>query len=535
MDATNSTHSKKQIAFALWSIFLAYLVYSYYVQTPGIAAPRIAADLDGMWIYAWGISIPGLGLAFGTILFGKLSDIFGRQRIMLISLGIFIAGAIASALSPTYIVLIIARTIMAIGQGAISPLVFSVIGDIYPPSERGKWIGLLNIPTGIFALSGSILGGLLVDTLGWRCIFWFGIPLLLLCFFITLGMPALIQKTTRKIDTPGIVTVAIASSTLILGFSLAGTMYPWGSFKVIGLLIISVIFWALFLKVESVAEEPIVDLKVLRNRVFMTVSTASFLSFFGLMAMAVYFPLLLQGIQGMSALESGWMVTPLNVLMAFVGVPIGFLLSHTKRYKWIFISGYTLLTITMIGMIFYDASTPIKWGIVATLIGGLGCGSIPTVNTLVIQCAIPKRFLGVAMGAFFFSISMGVAIAPAILGSAMSIQYNKSLKTTLPATLIQTADEKTMNTLGNPRVLLSEEGMVSLKEALVKSGDEGLALLQQTIQGIRTSMEAGFKVVFIIAAITMLLGLLLIMTIPEISLDSVAEEEGSQQSAVVNG
>lgn len=519
LQAFETTYTRKQVAFSLGSIFLAYLVYSYYVQTPGIAAPRIAADLDGMALYAWGVSIPGLGLAFGTILFGKLSDIYGRRSMLLLALGILVGGAVACALSPTFIFLIIARTALSIGQGAVAPIVFSVVGDIYPPAERGKWIGLLNIPTGVFALTGPPLGGFLVDTLSWRHIFWWGIPLLAITIIATAGMPALIQSVTKKIDFSGIATVAVASTTLILGLSFAGTTYPWGSVEVIGLLAVSALFWILFLKAESKAEEPILDLKVLRNRIFLTASGAGFLSFFAITAMMVYYPLMLQGMQGVSATNSGYIVMPLGLLMSFFGVPVGFLISRTKRYKWMYLVSYALLTATMSGMVFYDSSTPLIWGILAAIIGGIGFGSIPTINTLVIQCAIPKRLLGVAMGALFFSISMGVAIAPAILGSAMNIQYNNTLKATLPAGLDQSSDEATMTSLGNPRVLLSDSAMASLKERLAPIG-----LLDETVQSIRSSMDAGLKAVFLIGALAMLAALLLILTIPEIPIDRVADE-----------
>ncbi len=134
--ADEPTYTKKQMFVALSSVFLVYLVYSYYIQAPGTAAPKMAAELDGMPLYSWAVSIPGLGLAFGTLLVGKLSDIFGRRLMMLGSLGIFLIGAVLSALSPTYVFLIAARTILCLGQGALAPLVFSVVGDMFAPADR---------------------------------------------------------------------------------------------------------------------------------------------------------------------------------------------------------------------------------------------------------------------------------------------------------------------------------------------------------------------------------------------------------------
>jgi MFS family permease len=512
-------YTKKQIFLALASVFLVQLVFSYYVQTPGTAAPRMAAELDGMALYSWSVSIPGLGLAFGTLLAGKLSDIFGRRLMMQLCLGIFTLGAVLSALSPTYVFLIVARTVLCLGQGALAPLVYSVVGDMFSPAERGRWVGLLNIPTGVFAVFGPALGGWLVDYMSWRHIFWWGVPLLLLSFVITLGMPTLVQGAARKIDVQGSMTVAIASSTLIFGLSFAGTTYPWGSVTVISLLLISLVFWILFLRAETKAAEPILDPTVLTNRPFITASGAGFLSFFGMVGVTLYYPLLLQGIQGISATRSGLVLTPFGVLMAFIGVPVGFLLARTRHYKWLYVVGYGLFSVDMICMIFYNSETPILWGVILATVGGLGLGAIPTINTLVIQRAVPKRLMGVAMGALFFSISMGVAIAPAVLGSAMNIQYNRALKESLPAELTRVADQATLATLGNPRVLLSEPAMNALRDMLSARGENGQALLKTTVEAIRNSMEAGLRAVFIIGALTMLGSFILISTIPEISMN----------------
>jgi MFS family permease len=299
------SYSRKQVFMALATVFLVYLTYSYYIQTPGIAAPKMAADLDGMALYSWSVSIPGLGLAFGTLLVGKLSDIYGRRSMMLASLAIFLLGAVMSALSPTFV----------------------------------------------------------------------------------------------------------------------------------------------------------------------------------------------------------------------------FLIARTKHYRWLYIVGYAIITAVMFGMIFFDSNTPVFWGLVVSTLAGLGLGAIPTINTLVVQYAVPKRLLGVAMGALFFGISMGVAVAPAVLGSAMNIQYNSTLQASLPAALTQVADEATMTSLGNPRVLLSEPAMIALRETLGKRGADGQKLFEQTVQAIRTAMEAGLRAVFIIGAVTMLLSFLLIATVPEIAMEDIVEEK----------
>jgi MFS family permease len=277
--------------------------------------------------------------------------------------------------------------------------------------------------------------------------------------------------------------------------------------------------------VEAGAAEPILDLQVLKNRTFLTIASACLLSSFGMVGMMIYYPLLIQGVQNVSATVTGQMMTPGNVLMNFFGVPAGFLLARTKRYKWMFLSGYGLTVVIMFTLIFFNAATPRILAIAAFTLAGMGMGTIPTLNTLVAQYAVPRRLLGVATGALYFIVMLGQAISPAIMGSAMNMKYNDTLKASLPAEVSQLADKATIASLGDSSVLLSNPAMKALETTIYKSSPNGKAVLDQTVSGIRVSMEAGLKVVFIIGAIMMLLTFLIICTIPQISIDAQVEDK----------
>jgi MFS family permease len=516
---------QKQIAFGLVAVFLTYFAHGYFIQILVPALPKIAADLDGMPWYSWGISIPHLGQAFAMLMVGKLSDMYGRRALLLISLVICLFGTVWSALSTTFMMLIIARTVLCIGQGALAPLCFSVLGDMFEPVERSKWAGLLNIPAGLFAIVGPTLGGWFVDNLSWRYIFWCGAPLLIICLGAVLfGLTGRTLHSAPKIDSRGALCAAIASSAMILAFSLAGTMYPWMSIQVIGLLAGSIVFGVLFIKAESRAKHPILDLQVLRNRSVVTVSSVCVLSAIGMIGVGIYLPLMMQGVQGISATLTGKIVTPGGILMAFLGVPTGFILARTKRYKWMYVLGYGLAMSAVCILVFFHSGTPAYAALVVNIISGLGIGAMPTINALVVQYSVPKRLLGVATSALFFFVMMGQSIAPAILGSAMNTRYNAVLKATLPAELAQLTNEATMTALGNPRVLLSQPAMASLRETLGNRRE----VLDQTVSAIRTSMESSLRIVFIIGAICMVLALLVICTIPEIAIDAQVKDKPAE-------
>ncbi len=518
--AAKDEHARKQITLGLISVFVINAVGAYFMQTRGVAMPKMAADLNGMAWYAWAVSMPGLAGAFVTLIFSRFSDMYGRRIMLLISLSLLLLGTILCAISPTFVFLIAASCLARFGSGAIGPLLLAVLGDMFPPVERSRWVGLLQIPSGLFALIGPSLGGWLVDNLSWRYIFWLGVPLLVICLAVApMGIPSAKDGRSRKIDVRGCLFVMIASSAAILGFSFAGTTYPWASVQVIGLITTAIVFLVLFLQAEFKADEPLLDPQVFMNRTFLIVVLSGLMSTFGMTAMNMYYPLFLQGVQGMSALRSGQILTPFGVLTAFVGVPTGFLLARTKRYKWMFVLSYAILTVVYFGAIFLTATTPMIWCAAVATMAGLGIGAVPVIKTLVVQFSVPKRLLAVATGAYFFSVAIGATIAPAILGSVMNVSYIRSLKATLPAEFYRAAGDELTTLLGNSRVLVSKQEMKALEKSFNKPGNGGKELFNKTVDAMRTSMEAGIRSVFLVGAVAMLVALLLIITIPVISMD----------------
>lgn len=418
---------------------------------------------------------------------------------------------------------------MSLGQGALPPLTFSVVGDLYPPTERSKWSGLLQIPAGIAAVVVPTFVGILTDKLSWRYFFWISVLLVLICgVFVLIGIPSLSKRTAHRIDFSGTCLLAVASSAMILAFSWAGNMYPWISTTILCLLGASAVSWIIFFWIEGKADEPMLDPQVLTNRTFLVAAIAALTSYFALLGVVMYFPLFLQGIQGTTATLSGQIVTPFSALMAFVGVPTGILLSRTKRYKSLYIIGYAILTVATFAMVAFTARTPFWLEVLVISLAGLGLGAIPTMNTLVAQFALPKRLLGVAVGAMFFFVFMGGAIAPAILGSAMNAVYAGTLQKSLPSELNRVADKATLESLADSKILLSQPAMDALEKAFGEFGDRGPAIFAATVQAIRNSLEAGLKMVFLIGAVTVLFSFLLIFAIPEVPIDVEVEDNKIQ-------
>ncbi len=452
-----SAAAEKKIAIGLTAVFVTYFSTLFFMNSVIIAQPKMVAEFNGMSLFSWLIALSALGMAVATLMFGKLSDMYGRRSILLVCLGLFFAGAVLSAISTSMIFVIVARVILALGQGALAPLCFSVIGDFFPPVQRARWSGLLNLPAVVAATIAPFLGGMITDSsMGWRGLFWVIAPVVLIAgSLVAFGIPGRMQKNEQKVDFPGILVMVIASAVLIFGFSWVNA--PDTRMMGIGLIVVSIIAWAGFIVVEKKAEVPILDPQVLFNRTFITAAGSAFMSFFGLVGVMIYSPVFAQDVMHVSPTVSGSMLTPYSMLFVFMGIPAGFFLAKTKKYKWILVTGYAIWSVAMFIMWSFTKDTPAWLFVATTALVGFSSGVMPTTNTLVVQFAVPKRFLGVTIGAFFFFAMMGMAIAPAILGLAQNSMPN---------------------------------------------------------------LETGLKQVFLIGAIGMIVSLLMVITIPEVSINT---------------
>lgn len=456
-----SAAAKRKVTLAVTAVFFTQFVSFLFINARNIAQPQMIAEFDGMALFSWLIALPALAGSTSTLLFGKLSDMYGRRAILLITMALFGMGLAFTTQVTSMPLLVVSATLMSIGHFPIIPLCFTAVGDLFSARELARWTGLLSLPTGIAALIGPVLGGILAESIfGWRALYWGTIPLLILAgVLVALTLPKYTRTTRPAIDVGGTLVMILATTTLIFGFSRLGMpgMAATGAI----LLVVSAVAWAGFIRVEERAAAPILDPQVLFNRTFLTAAVANFLSCFGLLGILAYSPIFVQEVMGISPTISGSMLTPYTVLAAFMGIPAGFLLARTGKYKWIYIVSYAIVTLCLFAMWRFTAATPIWVFVLVTTIAGLGLGTIPTINTLVAQFAVPRRLLGVAVSAMFFFQMLGLSVGPAILGIA---------------------------------------------------------------QNSAPDLESGLQLVFLVGAVAMVVSLVIILTIPEVSVDGEVVE-----------
>jgi EmrB/QacA subfamily drug resistance transporter len=433
------THAQK--VFTMVGALLGMLLAALDQTIVSTAGPAMQADLDiPASLYAW---ITTSYLVASTVLvpvYGKLSDGFGRRRILVIGIGIFLGGSVLCGLSQTTLQLILARAVQGAGSAALFISAFAVVADIFPPSERGKYQGLFGATFGLSSVVGPLVGGFLTDNFSWHWVFYVNLPVgAVALFFILTRMPPLRRPGVRvKVDVLGALALAVFTVPLLLAMSLgrgghaaadAGG-YPWGSPQILGMFALAAAGLAAFVLVERRAEQPILDLGLFRNRVFAVGNVAAFVNGAVFLGAIVFLPLFMVNVVGMSATRSGLTIMPLTMGIVAGNVLSGQLVSRLGRYKpLLLVAGVVLIAaFAVMGFTLSPSSTQGELTLKMVLIG-LGLGPAIPILTLAIQNAVRPEQVGVATSAATFFRQMGSTIGVALMGTVFGASLTTALET----------------------------------------------------------------------------------------------------------
>jgi EmrB/QacA subfamily drug resistance transporter len=459
----------------LMGIFLAALDQTIV----GTALPVIVSDLQGNEVYTWAFTSYLLTATISGPIYGKLSDIFGRRPIFIIGVSIFLLGSILCGLSQEMWQFIAFRGLQGLGAGALFPVALAIIGDIFAPSERGKYQGFFGAVFGLSTLLGPALGGFITDTWGWHWIFYVNVPIgAVVLFVIWRVLPTHHeQDADRHIDYVGAVLLAAALVPILIGFT-NKQFGEWTDPDVGGLIALGLLFAAIFVFAESRAKEPIVPLGLFRIRAFTASVMAFFLAAMGFFAAVVFLPRWFQVVLDSSATESGYQILPLLLGLIVAAVSTGQIVARTGRYKALTV--VALLT-TAVGLYLLtnlrpDTPLPLVWLWMG--ITGLGIGPTFAVFTLVVQNAVPVRSLGAATSNLTLFQQVGGTIGLAITGTL----FGSVLLEEIPRQM--TAD-------GVPAEITSQfaSGGASLNQLTAVGGDLGASILAQVPEQFRPLVE----------------------------------------------
>ena len=397
------------------------------------AGPAIQQDLGiSPSLYAW-LTTSYLVASTATVpLYGKLSDLLGRKPILLTGIVIFVFGSLLCAIAPTTLTLILARAVQGLGSAALFTSAFAVVGDLFPPAERGKYQGLFSAVFGLSSVVGPLVGGAITDAFGWHWVFLINVPLgALATLLIVLRMPMLRVERhgpRHPLDVAGAVLLIAAVVPLLLGLSLVhpegsvpGEGQGWDSPLILGLLGSALVFGVTFVWRERRAADPLLDLRLFRNRTFALANAANFLLGATFLSSIVFLPLFMVNVVGLSATGSGLTVTPLTLGIVAGNIASGQLVARLGRYKGLMLgSGLVLMGAFLIMGLTLDADATQASVTLKMVLVGIGLGPSMPLYTLAVQSSVPMRQLGVATSTSTFARNLGSTLGVAVMGTVFA-------------------------------------------------------------------------------------------------------------------
>ncbi|HET7142345.1 MAG TPA: MDR family MFS transporter [Candidatus Limnocylindria bacterium] len=519
--------SNKRLVAIMVGVLLGMLLSALDQTVVGTALPQIVADLGGLDHYSWVVTSYLLTSTVGVPIYGKLSDIYGRRIFFVGGMVVFLLGSALSGQSHTMTQLILFRGVQGLGAGAMMPIAIALIGDIFPPAERGKWQGLLMAVFGLATIVGPSLGGWLTDNWGWPWVFYVNMPVGVLAIGTTvLALPTLTSGQEHAIDYVGAALLILGGVPLLLGISWGGTEYPWGSAQIIGLLVLAVVVLVGFLLWENRFPEPILAPSLFKNSIFTVSVIATFIVAAGMFGAILYLPLFIQAVVGESATNSGAILTPMMLGFMVSSVIGGWLLSRTGRYKVLAVVGFAIAAVGMFLLARMDADVTSRVVVRDMIITGLGIGVSMSLFTIVVQNAFPFRMLGQVTAAIQFFRSIGSTIGVAVLGTIMTTQFHSAFYANLPATVKQSVPPEQLAQLDNPQLLLSADAVAKVKQGFEALGPQGLQLFDQITATIRLSLSSAITDLFMVSTGAMIAALVASFFLKEIPLRKGHHEEG---------
>jgi EmrB/QacA subfamily drug resistance transporter len=498
-------HASRSALVTFGAIMLATLLAALDQTIVATALPKIVSDLNGFEHLSWVVTAYLVSSTVTVPLYGKLSDLYGRRRLFLIAISVFLAGSALCGAAQSMGQLIAFRALQGIGAGGLIPLSQAAIADLFPPRERGRYQGYISGMWGIAAVAGPLLGGTLADHASWRWIFYINLPLGLLALVVVMRtMHSQTQIREHRIDYLGAALLSGAITAILLATVWGGTSYPWGSWEVVGMAAAGALLAVAFGITERFAPEPLLPLQLFKIRIVSVSCAAGLVIGALLFAVTIYAPVFMQDVLGSSATNSGALLIPLSAGWVISSVIVGQLVARTGRYKIWPIVGSTLVLLGFVLLTTLGTGSTLATISAYLVLIGIGMGVMFQVYVIAAQNAVPVSQIGVTTGQLNFFRSMGGSFAVAGLGALLTSRLGTEL----------------VDQLGNAGRRIDPNNVVQSGSARLHGAIAG---------GVQTALSNSLHSVFLVCVPIAAIGLALAFGLEERPLRAHAEPAQPQE------
>ena len=424
---------KPRVGWIFASLLLVMLLASLDQTIVGTALPTIVGELDGLAHMSWAITAYTLALTIAMPVYGKLGDLVGRKNLFLVAIAVFVLGSALAGFSQGMVEFVLFRGLQGLGGAGLMIMSQTIIADVVPAKDRAKFMAPMGAVFGVSAVAGPLLGGWLTDSADWRWVFWINLPLGVLALAVsalTIKLPR--RRNSASIDYAGILLLALAITGLVLVTSWGGTQYAWTSATILALSAATLVLAVAFVLVENRVAEPIIPMRLFRNRTFTVTTLLGLVVGAGMMGALAYLPTYLQMSYGVDATESGLLLLPMVATLLVTSIGSGAVVSRTGRYKALPIVGTLVAALAVLLMSTLDLGTPLWLLCVYVGILGAGLGLFMQIIVLAVQNAVDPREIGTATSSNNLFRELGVTVGVAVLGTVFSSRLTDRLATVLP-------------------------------------------------------------------------------------------------------
>jgi EmrB/QacA subfamily drug resistance transporter len=424
---------QREVLIVLPGLLLAIIIAMLDQLVVSTALPRIVGDLGGIAHLSWVVTAYVLASTVTTPLYGKLGDLYGRKRWLMIAIVIFLAGSALSGLAHSMDQLIAFRALQGLGAGGLLTGAIATIGDLVPPRQRGQYMGYMMGAMTLAMIAGPLVGGYITEHWSWRWIFYINMPIggaALVYLAATLHVRR--HRVEHKIDYLGAVTLAIAATAIILLTTWGGTQYAWGSGQIVGLGALAILATAAFLFVEARSPEPILPFHVFRSGNFSLASAMAFLLGLAMFGALTFLPLYQQTVQHLTPTSSGLMLIPMMLGATVTSLIAGTITTRTGRYKALPIAGGAVMTLGMLLLTRLNVTTSLLTTGLYFVVLGIGMGFLMQISTVIVQNSVHPKDMGVASSSRTFFQQIGGSIGVAAFGAVFASRLTSSLRSSLP-------------------------------------------------------------------------------------------------------